>query len=123
MVYKQLMGLFKRNLMAGDGGGGENLMPETPSRSGWQGDVEAADFGNGNDEVTATTVAGSTVPQQPLQEQAPFTSLLMLASPMDLKPSGRIVGENLMWGGSASAQGTQVTWDHRNCPTYKPCFA
>ncbi|OAY42512.1 zinc finger protein CONSTANS-LIKE 15 [Manihot esculenta] len=110
VVHKQLMGLFKRNLMAGDGGGGENLMPETPSRSGWQGDVEAADFGNGNDEVTATTVAGSTVPQQPLQEQAPFTSLLMLASPMDLKPSGRIVGENLMWGGSASAQGTQI-WD------------
>ncbi|KAF2288350.1 hypothetical protein GH714_006955 [Hevea brasiliensis] len=111
VIYKQLVGLLKRNLMTGDiGGGGDNLMPETPSRSGWQGNEEVADFGNANDGIIAANVAGSTVPQQPLQEQPPFTSLCMLPSQMDLKPSGRVAGENIMWDGNASAQGTQI-WD------------
>ncbi|KAJ9186121.1 hypothetical protein P3X46_005658 [Hevea brasiliensis] len=110
VIFKQLMGLLKRNMITGDGGGGENLMPETPSRNGWHGNVEAPDFVNGNDGVTGANGASSTVPQQPLQEQAPFTSFIMLPSPMDLKPSGRVVGDNIMWGGNASAQGTQI-WD------------
>ncbi|KAJ9186123.1 hypothetical protein P3X46_005658 [Hevea brasiliensis] len=114
VIFKQLMGLLKRNMITGDGGGGENLMPETPSRNGWHGNVEAPDFVNGNDGVTGANGASSTVPQQPLQEQAPFTSFIMLPSPMDLKPSGRVVGDNIMWGGNASAQGTQ---NNSNNPT------
>lgn len=111
LIYKQLVELLNRNLITGDGGGGDggggggdNLMPQTPNRSCWQGNVEAADFGNGN----ASNVASSTVPQQPLQEQAPFTSLLMMPSQMDLKPSGQVAGEDLIWDGNANAQGTQV---------------
>ncbi|KAJ9186122.1 hypothetical protein P3X46_005658 [Hevea brasiliensis] len=123
VIFKQLMGLLKRNMITGDGGGGENLMPETPSRNGWHGNVEAPDFVNGNDGVTGANGASSTVPQQPLQEQAPFTSFIMLPSPMDLKPSGRVVGDNIMWGGNASAQGTQVTLGHHNCPNFlKPAL-
>ncbi|OAY43854.1 zinc finger protein CONSTANS-LIKE 14 [Manihot esculenta] len=113
LIYKQLVELLNRNLITGDGGGGDggggggdNLMPQTPNRSCWQGNVEAADFGNGN----ASNVASSTVPQQPLQEQAPFTSLLMMPSQMDLKPSGQVAGEDLIWDGNANAQGTQI-WD------------
>lgn len=101
VIYKQLVELFERDLMGGDGGdgggggGGENLVPRTPSRSGWQGNVEAADFRNGNDGVISDATA------QLQQQQVPFTSLLMLPS-QDLKP------RDMMWNGNATAHGTQV---------------
>ncbi|KDP23287.1 hypothetical protein JCGZ_23120 [Jatropha curcas] len=113
-IYKQLVGLFKRNMMNGDtgggDGGGESMMPVTPTRSGWQENVDTVDFGNGNDGVIDAAGAGSTIPQQSFQEQTPYASLFMLPSQMDLKPSGRVVPGDIMWDSNASTHGTQI-WD------------
>ncbi|EEF50090.1 hypothetical protein RCOM_1437660 [Ricinus communis] len=108
VVYKQLMELLKRNLMSADGGGdsGGNLVPETPIKSGWQGDnnAEGGDFGNGNHGGV------NVIPQQ---QEVGFTSLLTMPSQMDLKSIARgelSTEDHLMWDNNASARGTQI-WD------------
>ncbi|KAJ4838328.1 hypothetical protein Tsubulata_031749 [Turnera subulata] len=104
VVLKQLVELFKRDLIGdsggeseGDGGGGEDLVPGTPGRTGrcWEGNVETLEFGNGNDGVGA-------------QQQPGFTPPLMLPSQVaDPKP-GRVVGS--LWDRDANARGPQI-WD------------
>ncbi|PON91828.1 Zinc finger-domain containing protein [Trema orientale] len=129
VMYKQLVELLKRDLVAGevgDGGGGgggggvESLLPETPSRSGWQGDVEALGLGDGSgddDGVNgvlgdpAFTAVAVAVAQPSLQNRAPFTSLLMMPMRGDMKESDGIVdGDVGLWDTNPSGQTTQI-WD------------
>ncbi|KAG6788003.1 hypothetical protein POTOM_004054 [Populus tomentosa] len=136
VIYKQLFELFKRDLMGGgvegegcgfgDGegcgfgggdGGGETLV--TQSGSGWRSGVKGVQFGNGNDEgfgddnvvVCGGNGSGGNVRgEQLLQEQRPFTSLLMLPTEVDVKSNGRVVSGDITWDSNAKAHGTQV-WD------------
>jgi hypothetical protein len=134
VIYKQLFELFKRDLIGGgvegegcgfgDGegcgfgggdGGGETLV--TQSRSGWRSGVKGVQFGNGNDGgfgddnvvVCGGNGSGGNVRgEQLLQEQRPFTSLLMLPTEVDVKSNGRVVGGDITWDSNAKAHGTQV---------------
>eukprot|EP00258_Populus_trichocarpa_P043431 XP_024459450.1 zinc finger protein CONSTANS-LIKE 15 isoform X2 [Populus trichocarpa] len=136
VICKQLFELFKRDLIGGgvegegcgfgDGegcgfgggdGGGETLV--TQSRSGWRSGVKGVQFGNGNDGgfgddnvvVCGGNGSGGNVRgEQLLQEQRPFTSLLMLPTEVDVKSNGRVVGGDITWDSNAKAHGTQV-WD------------
>ncbi|XP_011036147.1 PREDICTED: zinc finger protein CONSTANS-LIKE 14-like isoform X2 [Populus euphratica] len=136
VIYKQLFELFKRDLMGdgvesegcgfGDGegcgfgggdGGGETLV--TQSRSGWRSGVKGVQFGNRNDGgfgddnaiVCGDNGSGGNVRgEQLLQEQRPFTSLLMLPTEVDVKSNGRVVGGDITWDSNAKAHDTQV-WD------------
>uniref|UniRef100_A0A5B7B7S3 Putative zinc finger protein CONSTANS-LIKE 14-like isoform X1 n=1 Tax=Davidia involucrata TaxID=16924 RepID=A0A5B7B7S3_DAVIN len=94
VILRQLMDLFKRGLV---GGGGENLVPETPN----QGNVDAVGLGSGGDEVV-DAVNQSLKPQQ---QQTPFTSLLMTQTHVDPKDS-----DQLLWDTNPNGQGTQI-WD------------
>ncbi|KAJ6934091.1 zinc finger proteinNSTANS-LIKE 15-like isoform X1 [Populus alba x Populus x berolinensis] len=138
VIYKQLVELLKRDLMGGGGGGGdegggggdfgdgegcdfgggdgrdgENLVPETQSRSAWR---EGVGFGNGNggrfgnDNVGGGGSDGNVRGEQLLHEQMPFTSLLMLPTEVGVKSNGKLVGEDMMWDSNADAHGTQI-WD------------
>ncbi|KAL9386686.1 hypothetical protein Peur_019810 [Populus x canadensis] len=142
VIYKQLVELLKRDLMGGGGGGGEggvggddeggdfgdgegcdfgggdgregeNLVPETQSRSAWR---EGVGFGNGNggrfgnDNVGGDGSDGNVRGEQLLHEQMPFTSLLMLPTEVGVKSNGKLVGEDIMWDSNANAHGTQI-WD------------
>lgn len=126
VMYKQLVELLKRDLVAGeggevgDGGGGgggvvESLVPQTPNRNGWQGDVEALGLEDGCDGVNgalgdpASASAAAGAAQPPLQHQAPFTSLLMMPMHADLKESDSIVdGDMALWDTNPSCHTTQV---------------
>ncbi|XP_065853085.1 zinc finger protein CONSTANS-LIKE 14-like [Euphorbia lathyris] len=111
VVYKQLLELFRRNLMHGEeSGDGENLLPDTPSRSDWQVNADAADFGNGSDGVIGVNVVNPTptVPQPTFQEETtPYKALL---PPMDLKSSARLDAENIMWDRNVTTPTSQI-WD------------
>ncbi|WCJ26784.1 Zinc finger protein CONSTANS-LIKE 15 [Euphorbia peplus] len=121
VVYKQLLELYRRNWMHGggdDSGDGDNLLPETPSRSDWQVSVNVnpnanageADFGNGSDGVIGVNMAaGSAVPQQMFQEETTQYKALVL-SQMDVKPGGRLDGENIMWDRNVTTPASQI-WD------------
>ncbi|KAG5227995.1 COL protein [Salix suchowensis] len=45
--------------------------------------------------------------EQLLQEQRPFTSLLMLPTEVDVTSNGRVVSGDIMWDSNANAHGTQ----------------
>jgi hypothetical protein len=99
----------------GDGREGENLVPETQSRSAWR---EGVGFGNGNgngnggrfgnDNVGGGGSDGNVRGEQLLHEQMPFTSLLMLPTEVGVKSNGKLIGEDIMWDSNANAHGTQV---------------
>ncbi|KAJ6388256.1 hypothetical protein OIU77_026770 [Salix suchowensis] len=143
VIYKQLVELLKRDLMGGgDGGGGDgdgeggdfgdggegcdfgggddregdNLVPETQSRSAWREGVKGVGFGKGNggrfgnDSVGGGGSNGNVRGEQVLPEQMPFTSLLMLPTEVDVKSNGKEVGGDIMWDSKANAHGTQI-WD------------
>ncbi|KAJ9709951.1 hypothetical protein PVL29_001435 [Vitis rotundifolia] len=107
VIFKQLVELFRRDLLAGNGGGGgrvggdeddggggvcgggENLVP------GWQGNVgESIGIENGG---------VLDVDHQALEQQTPFTSLLML-------PNRATTGGEILWDNNPSDQSTQI-WD------------
>ncbi|CAK7336095.1 unnamed protein product [Dovyalis caffra] len=70
-------------------------------------------FGNENDGGFGDDNAGGGVNvrgEQLLQEQMPFTSLLMLPTEVDVKSNGRVIGGDIMWDSNANAHGTQI-WD------------
>ncbi|XP_048318853.2 zinc finger protein CONSTANS-LIKE 15 [Ziziphus jujuba] len=126
VMYKQLVELLRRDLMAnaaggGDGGGGGegNYQPGTPNRSGgcWQGNVEAIGLrneSNGDDGVNGllTGSSGGAGVQQHLQQQTtPFTSLLMMPMPPhELKDGDGIVDGDMLWDTNPNGQSTQI-WD------------
>nr|AGW52155.1 COL [Populus tomentosa] len=133
VICKQLFDLFKRDLIGGGveaegcgfgdgeacgfvggGGGAETLV--TQSRSGRRSGVKGLQFGNGNDRgfgddnvvVCGGNGSGGNVRgEQLLQEQRPFTSLLMLPTEVDVKSNGRVVGGDITWDSNAKAHGTQ----------------
>ncbi|KAA8530069.1 hypothetical protein F0562_004778 [Nyssa sinensis] len=70
VVYKQLLELAKREKASVDGDGAE-LGPGTPTRCGLQGNSESIKFDKRDDEEL-------------LHSQTPFTSLLMLPTPVNL---------------------------------------
>lgn len=107
VIFKQLVELFRRDLLAGNGGGGgivgdgeddggggvcgggENLV------TGWQGNVgESIGIENGG---------VLDVDHQALEQQTPFTSLLML-------PNRATTGGEILWDNNPSDQSTQI-WD------------
>ncbi|KAJ6702152.1 hypothetical protein OIU74_013329, partial [Salix koriyanagi] len=45
--------------------------------------------------------------EQLLQEQRPFTFLLMLPTEVDVTSNGRVVSGDIMWDSNANAHGTQ----------------
>ncbi|KAF3432334.1 hypothetical protein FNV43_RR27074 [Rhamnella rubrinervis] len=125
VMYKQLVELLKRDLMSSDGGeergeggggGGENLVLETPNRigvGGLQENVEEAlglrNEGDGDDVVYGGVLNDSSVQTQ-LQQQAPFTSLLMMPMHPELKHNDGIVDGDMMWDSNPNGQSMQI-WD------------
>lgn len=112
VIMKQLMGLLERDLV--DGGGGEDLGPETPNGSGgcgvWQGHEEVGGLGNGSDGVAGGVVNHQFQPQsqQPQQQNSPFMSLLMMQRPPNPKENDRLM-EGSMWNtGACDQSSTQV---------------
>uniref|UniRef100_A0A2P2J868 B box-type domain-containing protein n=1 Tax=Rhizophora mucronata TaxID=61149 RepID=A0A2P2J868_RHIMU len=116
VLHKQLVELFKRDLMpTGDGGcdgEGENMVRarEMPSRSTWQGDMEGAVLGNGNVAVISTEVSADRGAAAAQQQRESFSSLLTLPSQLESKPSGRATGGDMPWNSGANKRGTQI-WD------------
>ncbi|KAL6958340.1 hypothetical protein U1Q18_041869 [Sarracenia purpurea var. burkii] len=116
VIFKQLMELFQRELMAGldgkgdsggggdDGGvGGETLAQRTPNQSAWQGNMEGADLGNRIDGFMDDV-------NRPLREQkqeASFHSLLMMHTHVDQKNNDRI-GEDNTWDTNPTGHGSQM---------------
>ncbi|KAK0573804.1 hypothetical protein LWI29_013848 [Acer saccharum] len=91
----------------GGGGGGENLVPTTPNvkSGGWLENNMEAINGMGNGMMEAVAVNGCV--QELLQQQTPFTSLLMMQQgQVDTKESD----QNLLWDGNSGGQGAQI-WD------------
>ncbi|KAI4343434.1 hypothetical protein L6164_010782 [Bauhinia variegata] len=128
IIYKQLVELRKRDLVAGAGGGGtapqitpanntENLVPQAETanntRAGFTthgGDEEAFGLENGVDHFLGTA-AGS---QQPLQHQhAQVPSLFMMPMQLDLKESGQVINRNTLCHSNHKGQGVQI-WDFRS---------
>ncbi|KAK3223743.1 hypothetical protein Dsin_010768 [Dipteronia sinensis] len=133
VIYKQLVELLKRDFIGNEsavnnnnnddnsssinnnsvgcgggdgGGGGENLVPTTSNiKSGWLENNMEAINGMGNGMMEAAAVNGCV--QELLQQQTPFTSLLMMQQgQVDAKESV----ENLLWDGNSGGQGAQI-WD------------
>ncbi|KAI5351857.1 hypothetical protein L3X38_004748 [Prunus dulcis] len=120
-IQKQLVELLKRDLDGSGGGGGgggcgdggENLVvPRTPPSSGWQEDngngnvegLEPLELGNRNGGVDGVVVSAAT--SQPLlQQQAPFTSLLMMP-----EENRGIVDGDMLWNSNPHGQSSQI-WD------------
>lgn len=120
VMFKQLVELLKRDLMAGDGGdegggggGGEDLVPGTPNTNGrgWQANMEEAlglrNEGDGENVVFDGVLNASSVQPQ-LQQQTPFTSLLMMPMHPELKDNDGIADGDLMWDGNPNSHSTQV---------------
>lgn len=104
-IQKQLVELLRRDFDSGGGGGGENLEAPTPNSNGWQGneDANAEGFEVENGRVDGVNVGGATVTSQPLlqQQQAPFTSLLMMAE--------GIVDRQMLWDANPHTHNTHNT--------------
>lgn len=137
VIYKQLVELLKRDLMGENvnendngididnnntdnnngnacvndnnggvnGGVGENLVPSSPNgKSGWIENELGEINGLGNN---AAAVNGCV--QELLQQQTPFTSLLMM---QQQQGNGQVVSkesdENIMWNGNSCGPGAQV---------------
>lgn len=101
-IQKQLVELLRRDF----DGGGENLEAPTPNSNGWQGNDDVNMNGNANVNaegfVDGVNVGGATVTSQPLlQEQAPFTSLLMMAE--------GIVDRHMLWETNPHTHNTHNT--------------
>lgn len=122
VMYKQLVELLKRDLISGDGseegggggGGGENLVPVTPNRNGggdWQENMEEAlglrNEGDGDNVVYGGVLNDSSVQTQ-LQQQTPFTSLLMMPMHPELKDNDGIVDGDMIWDSNPNGHSTQV---------------
>ncbi|CAK9144371.1 unnamed protein product [Ilex paraguariensis] len=118
VILRQLMELYKSDLVdgggggfGGGGGGGEDLVPGTPHRRGcgWQGNVEGCgleDVGAGDANVANQSVQRQLQPQQ----NTPFTSLLMMNSQVDFKGSDRIIDGDMLWDSKPIDHRTQI-WD------------
>ncbi|XP_019181240.1 PREDICTED: zinc finger protein CONSTANS-LIKE 14 isoform X2 [Ipomoea nil] len=105
VILKQLVELFKREAL--DGGaaaGGEDIVPRTPNGggSGWQGN--AADGGDG----AAAALNHHFQPEQQQPQNVPFTSLLMMQTPM--KENDRMVEGNMLWNNASRDRSPQI-WD------------
>ncbi|PSS12093.1 Zinc finger protein like [Actinidia chinensis var. chinensis] len=99
VLFRQLMELFKRELVGvddngggGDGGVGEDLVPGTPNQSAWQGNVESVNHSM----------------QQ--QDETPFNSLLVMQTHVDLNHNDQIAEGNTTWKTKSSGRGAQI-WD------------
>nr|DAD30457.1 TPA_asm: hypothetical protein HUJ06_009308 [Nelumbo nucifera] len=101
VIFKQLVELLKRDLVSGDGVVDE-LGPGTPGRTTQPGNIEALDLPDGGDVVADTN--------QLLQQQTPFTSLLMLPARLDPRESNRLIEDNIMWDCNPTDQAAQI-WD------------
>uniref|UniRef100_A0A5B6YP87 Putative zinc finger protein CONSTANS-LIKE 14-like isoform X1 n=1 Tax=Davidia involucrata TaxID=16924 RepID=A0A5B6YP87_DAVIN len=93
VVYKQLVELAKREMTRVDGDGAE-LGRGTPGSCGLQGNPEST---KGDDEKL-------------LHSQTPFTSLLMLPTPVDLTENDCVAEVDNMWNCNVSYQAPQI-WD------------
>lgn len=77
----------------GGGGGGENLVPTTM---------------NGLEDGVIEAAAANACVQQTLQQQTPFTSLLMMQGQMGSKENDSVVEGDMLWDGHSGGQGPQV---------------
>ncbi|KAF5746394.1 zinc finger protein CONSTANS-LIKE 15-like [Tripterygium wilfordii] len=126
-ICKQLLELFKTELMGanggggdddggGEGGGGENLVPETTNGNGirWRGNGEAIGAADRSDGIEAAAAATQEYLQRQQQQDqlqpAEFTSLLMLPTKEDSKEKDGLIDGDMLWKNNPSGQGTQI-WD------------
>ncbi|KAK4780727.1 hypothetical protein SAY87_016833 [Trapa incisa] len=111
-IHVQLLELSKQEAVMGSvgegggmssdnagGSGGENIVPGTPSRNAWEGEIDRI----GDGEYGAGAAAGSQV----LPQQGTFTSLLMLPGLRDLRESAQVV--ETLW--EANSSGAAQIWD------------
>ncbi|OMO61001.1 Zinc finger, B-box [Corchorus capsularis] len=90
VIFKQLVGLMKRDIMGGGGGGGENLLPNAEA--------------NGNALARQEVIQPQT--QQQTQTQTPFTSLLMMQTQGNDRMGD---GGDVLWrNGNRNGQTPQV---------------
>ncbi|KAF9607348.1 hypothetical protein IFM89_033936 [Coptis chinensis] len=101
LILKQLMELLKRNF--GNGRDGEDLSPGTPNRSAGQGSVDES----GVELEIGVNCNGF------MQQQLPFTSLLMGNESLDLKGNVRLIEENSgsLWGCNPPTSEASQIWD------------
>lgn len=117
VIYKQLVELLKRDFEGGDDGGDncdgdavgedglENLVPETTNGDCyWQGDLESRQ----NEKEDDGVFVDYAPPQQSLQQQTSFTSLLTIPPHTGLKDNERIVDETCEWESNPNRLGIQV---------------
>lgn len=111
VVYEQLVDLIRSDVdvvrgdVDGDGDEGEDgaeLGPGTPGRCANMGNFQGVDLDNGDDEEL-------------LRQQTPFTSLLMLPTPVDARDTGcgygcAVEGDAMWDRGHLSYQAPQI-WD------------
>ena len=104
VVYEQLVELLRSDVGGGGDGGddGAELGPGTPGRCAQIGNFEDVNFDKGDDEEL-------------LRQQTPFTSLLMLPTPVDTRDTGCGYGcaeeGDALWDGSRhSYQAPQVLY-------------
>lgn len=86
VIHEQLLELFKQDVVSGcdNGGGGsagEDIVPGTPNKNAWEGNVDVI----GKGEIGSG--AGAAAVSQVLPQQGTFTSLLMLPGLGALKES------------------------------------
>ncbi|XP_052189425.1 zinc finger protein CONSTANS-LIKE 14-like [Diospyros lotus] len=98
VVYMQLVELAKRQMMVRADGDGAELGPKTPNRSGQHGNLASLEFDKGDDRELLQ------------QQQTPFTSLLMLPTPMDSRESACVTEVDNMWNCNTTYQARQI-WD------------
>ncbi|KAF8400029.1 hypothetical protein HHK36_015903 [Tetracentron sinense] len=101
VICKQLVELLRRNLVPINGSS-ENLDSETATRCAQQGNTVYPDLGNGVDRALDG--------HESLQQETPFTSLLMLPTHMDLRENDRINEGDILWDSNPNDHASQI-WD------------
>ncbi|XP_031260557.1 zinc finger protein CONSTANS-LIKE 15-like [Pistacia vera] len=104
VIHKQLVQLLKSDLMGNEVG---DINHDDVKNSNFSGDGDAENLVpmKGMTEAQVNSCV-----QESLQQQTPFTSLLVMQEQMDAKESDRVVNRDMLWDGNSGGQGAQI-WD------------
>lgn len=100
VIHKQLFELLRSDSMGNEAGEinhGDNVKNSNFSA-----------YRDAENLVTMTGAQVSSCVQESLQQQTPFTSLLMMQEQMDAKEGDRVVNRDMFWDGNSGGQRAQV---------------
>lgn len=100
VIHKQLVELLRSDSMGNEAG--EINHDDNVKNSNFSAYRDAENL------VTITEAQVSSCVQESLQQQTPFTSLLMMQEQMDAKEGDRVVNRDMFWDGNSGGQGAQV---------------